>query len=299
MPRICYTPKKFRKLSYAIIEIANGIITEYAAQGFDLTLRQLYYQFVSRDYIPNSQSEYNRLGSIINDARLAGLIDWESIVDRTRELKKRSTWENPPEIIETCAQQYIIDLWQTQEYRPEVWIEKDALAGVIEGICNQLRVPYFSCRGYTSQSEMWQAAKRAIEYGRGGQIPYIIHLGDHDPSGIDMTRDIKERLAVFTKRVGVPVNRIALNMEQVDEYKPPPNPAKFTDSRCKAYVVEYGTESWELDALEPKVLSNLIKKTVLAIQDAKLWSKALRKEATHKKQLKTISKNYQDIIKGL
>src|SRR5579864_7879084 len=103
MPKIAYKEFNFRAPTLAIVKKANEIIAEYAAQGFDLTLRQLYYQFVSRDLIPNTQKDYKNLGSIINDARLAGMIDWETIVDRTRELRSLSHWSDPSEIIAACG----------------------------------------------------------------------------------------------------------------------------------------------------------------------------------------------------
>ena len=266
MPKIQYIRKRFSKSSLNIINQANNIIVEYEEQGFSLTLRQLYYQFVSRDFIANKQTEYKRIGSIVNDARLAGLIDWYSIEDRTRNLEALSHWCNPSDIVQTCINQYRIDKWENQKYWLEVWIEKDALTGIIQDICHKHDVPYFSCRGYTSQSEMWTASQRLLHHAQeNDQIPVIIHLGDHDPSGIDMTRDIMDRLNLFSldfRGEGARVKRIALNMDQVEQYKPSPNPAKTTDSRYQAYIMEYGGDSWELDALEPGVIVGLIDKTI-------------------------------------
>ena len=191
---IKYIEKRFNPSSLAIIEKANEIIEDYSAQGFDLTLRQIYYQFVARDLISNEQKEYKRLGSIISDGRLAGLISWEAIVDRTRHVRSNSHWSGPREIVEGCAAQFRLDGWEGQPNRVEVWIEKDALIGVIENVCRKLDVPFFSCRGYTSQSEMWGASQRLLEHSKvNGQNNIIIHLGDHDPSGIDMTRDLTEQ----------------------------------------------------------------------------------------------------------
>jgi hypothetical protein len=290
--KIEYVKKTFGTASLKLIEIANQIIVEYQAQGFDLTLRQLYYQFVSRDIIANKQSEYKRLGSIINDARLAGMIDWDAIVDRTRELRKNAHWDSPGEIVAACAKQYQVDKWEGQEYRVEVWIEKDALVGVIEKICQKLDVPYFSCRGYTSQSEMHGAAKRLEAWSDDyDQKIVIIHLGDHDPSGKDMSRDIQDRMDLFTNQNRIiEVERIALNMDQVRKYNPPPNPAKLTDSRCAGYIKEFGNKSWELDALDPKVIANLITKTVNKYLDMDLFSKKLTLEEKHKASLLTAAK---------
>ncbi len=294
MPKICYVERKFEPGSLKLVEIANAIIKEYTAQGFDLTLRQLYYQFVARDIIRNKQQEYKRLGSIINDARLAGLIDWNAIVDRTRELRELSHWTSPSEIVNACVRSYRLDKWANQAHRVEVWIEKDALVGVIEGVCQELDVAHFSCRGYTSQSEMWEAAQRLKRYAAadprrkaaGGhlrQTPVIIHLGDHDPSGIDMSRDIEDRLRLFG--CDVEFHRIALNMNQVQKYNPPPNPCKITDSRARGYIDLHGHESWELDALDPKTLAALIRKKVSEYIDEDALEVRVNLEADHKERL--------------
>jgi hypothetical protein len=268
-----YIEKNFRNDTLDIIGQANQIIADYAAQGFSLTLRQLYYQFVARDLIPNTERSYKRLGGIINDGRLAGLIDWNAIEDRTRNLQRNPHWDSPADVIEAARQSYGIDMWANQPKRVEVWIEKEALAGVITRVCNDLDVPYFACRGYVSQSEQWRAGMRCrTNYNRASQDTVVLHLGDHDPSGIDMTRDNQERLSMLAGYRGAPtVERIALNMDQIEEYGPPPNPAKMTDSRFREYVMDYGTESWELDALEPAVIVDLIKEKVLNHRDEGLW----------------------------
>jgi hypothetical protein len=269
MPKITYKKFNFSASSHELIAHCNRIIDDYTEQGFRLTLRQLYYQLVSRDIISNRQTEYKRLGSIVNDARLAGLIDWSSIEDRTRNLERLASWDTPADMVDTCARQFHIDMWEGQKYRPEVWIEKDALVGVIEGVCQEFDVPFLSCRGYTSQSEMWGGAMRLRETKRGKQIPVIFHLGDHDPSGRDMTRDITDRLAMFMG--GTRLERLALNMNQIEQYHPPPNPAKITDSRFAGYMAEFGEESWELDALEPSVIAALIRAAVTRLINDTLW----------------------------
>jgi hypothetical protein len=297
MPKIKYVDKTFQPETLALIKRSNAIIAEYAAQGFVLTLRQLYYQLVSRDVIRNRQSEYKRLGSIVSDARLAGLIDWDSIEDRTRDLRKQPEWDNPAEIVEACAAQFRVDLWRGQKYRPEVWIEKDALVGVIEGVCNELGVPHFSCRGYTSQSEMWVAGQRLRGYVRSKQIPVIFHFGDHDPSGRDMTRDIVDRLELFMG--GLEVKRLALNMDQVSQYNPPPNPAKTTDSRYQAYIAEFGDESWELDALEPAVIAALIRESVTALIETEGWEERQAEAERGRKELASIANNWDTVVDSL
>lgn len=293
--KIRYIDHAFSPASLEVIEQANEIIADYQQQGFRLTLRQLYYQFVARDLIPNTQRSYKRLGSIISDARRAGLIDWEAIEDRTRNLRSLATWEGPAEIVGACATEFRIDRWADQPCRAEVWIEKDALLGVVEGACNEWRVPFFSCRGYTSDSEIWNAARRLAGYVDDGHKVIVFHLGDHDPSGIDMSRDIADRLALFGCDEDVTVNRIALTMEQVEQHRPPPNPAKVTDSRYEAYQEEYGEESWELDALDPTTLAGLIREHVGRIVDARAWAGSAEQEQDHRQGLGAAARRWDDV----
>jgi hypothetical protein len=293
MPRIAYVEKKFSTAHLDLIHTAEGICRDYAAQGYDLTLRQLYYQFVARGFIANKQTEYKRLGSVINDARLAGLLDWNQIVDRTRNLRGLAHWNSPESVIQSAAYGYRTERWADQPYRVEVWIEKDALVGVITGVCQRHDVNYFSCRGYTSQSELWGAAQRLAGYERRGQKTLVVHLGDHDPSGVDMTRDIRDRLALFG--ADTEVHRIALTMDQVDEHRPPPNPAKITDSRATAYIREHGSSSWELDALEPSLLDRLIEDEIFAVRDVDLWDASTQAMDAERALLDAVAERWGEV----
>jgi hypothetical protein len=287
----CYVPKNFRAEAMTLITAANQIIEAHEAEGYSLTLRQLYYQFVAKGLLPNQQDSYNRLGRTISDARLAGLVSWTAIEDRTRNLQGLGFYKSPREVIQRAAAGYRIDLWDDQPWRPEVWVEKEALVGVVEQICNKLRVDFFACRGYNSQSEQWRAGQRFARYTMKGQRPIVFHLGDHDPSGIDMTRDNRERLEMFA---GTPVivQRLALNMPQIEELKPPPNPAKQDDSRFEEYRALYGDQSWELDALPPSFISRLIADAVRKVRDPELWDQALAREAEHQRVLAEMAEEF-------
>jgi hypothetical protein len=295
MPAEAFIDRNFRGSSRIIIDAANAIISDYQQQGFTLTLRQLYYQFVSRDLIANKQSEYKRLGSIVNDARLAGEIDWDAIEDRTRNRSVPPSWSSPQQIMQIVAEQYQEDPWRDQRWSPEVWIEKDALIGVVEPVCNRNRVPYFACRGYTSQSEAYAAGKRFAAARRRGKRPIVLHLGDHDPSGLDMTRDNADRLKMFAGQE-VQVRRMALNMDQIQLYRPPPNPAKDTDIRFEKYQEEHGDESWELDALEPTVIDRLIQDELDTLIHREKWDEAMAAEEERKSVLAAMSDRYDDIV---
>lgn len=280
MAKELYVDKNFKAPALKKIEQINKIVKAYHAKGFDLTLRQVFYQLVATVIIENTERSYKNTGTLINDARLAGLIDWNAIVDRTRNIRQRSHWETPREIIEAVTQQYYKDKWENQETYIEVWVEKDALIGLVQSACHNLDVTCFSCRGFVSQSAMYEAAKRINSKPHQNKI--IFHLGDHDPSGIDMTRDIKERLEMFECEVDI--DRIGLTMAQIEEYQPVPNPAKLTDSRARGYIEKYGVSSWELDALEPEVLTELIRTSIepLIDQDA---LQAIKDEESHERSL--------------
>jgi hypothetical protein len=293
MSRMKYQEIKFAPATLKVIDQVNQIAGDYTRQGYDLTLRQLYYQFVARGLIANKQTEYKRLGDIVNNGRMAGMIDWNYVTDRTRNLQGVGHFRDVADMIAAAAHSHRLNKWDDQPYRVEVWVEKEALAGVVARAANAEDVSYFSCRGYTSQSEMWAAGQRLQSYSRRGQTPCIIHLGDHDPSGIDMTRDIRDRLRTFMG--GCEVKRIALNMDQVERYSPPPNPAKMTDSRFAGYEERFGDESWELDALDPATLDALIRKTIRSVRDDGLYLAALREETEQRAYLKQIQENWDEV----
>lgn len=251
-------------------------MANYASMGYDLSLRQLYYQHVAHHALPNTEASYDMLGKVISDARLAGRLPWEMLVDRGRGVLRNSHWTSPADMVEQDARAFNLDMWRGQPRHVVVMVEKQALEGVLVPVCESLDVPFYSNKGYSSSSALFNTGKGIANKLQTGKDIVIIYLGDHDPSGIDMTRDVEGRIALFAgagywddyrQEVVLSddyhdrfyVNRIALNMPQVEAYSPPPNPAKLTDSRAKKYIREYGPESWELDALAPDVLANLVR----------------------------------------
>lgn len=327
MARILYVPKKFGPASTGIINTANNICAEYQAQGYDLTLRQLYYQFVARGFILNKQSEYKRLGTIVNDARLAGQIDWDYLTDRTRNSVGRNQFSDAVDFIDRATRSWFhTDWWKDQDVHVEVWVEKEALAGVVENTTYDYDVRSLACRGYMSQSEQWAAAQRFLSFVKQGKRIVVIHLGDHDPSGVDMSRDNKDRLRTFLYndmyRAGArdfgttfssiekaarelwgltdgPVfelRRIALNMDQIEEHDPPPNPAKLTDSRATGYIDAYGDESWELDALPPDVLSTLISDEIESCLDLDRFDSSKGTEGAYRQRIGVLLDEHRELL---
>jgi hypothetical protein len=292
-----FIPYQPRAATLAIVDQANAIIDEYLARDLRLSLRQLFYQFVARALLENTFGQYKRLGSIIRAARDGGLIDWDAIEDRTREVHTHSCWDDPSDIIRSAAHSYREDLWSGQLYRPEVWIEKNALIGVIEAVCREFRVPYFATIGNNSQTLQYEAGKRFEGYVDQGLIPVVLHLADHDPNGIDMTRDVRERLALYT-RTDVEVQRLALTMQQVAQYNPPENFAKEADTRFDAYVRQFGTNKcWELDALDPTVIGDLIRSEIEGLIQPRPWQEAHRREARGRRLLDSVATNWTKVEK--
>lgn len=298
--KIKYQDLALRTKAIALIQQVNLIIEEFSAQGYSMSLRQVYYRLVAKGQLVNIQKNYKMLGEVISSGRRAGLIDWDAIVDRTRFLRRPPHWNSPADMLETAASQYREDVWKDQPAYIEVWFEKDALLGIFERACEVRRLPKISCRGYGSDSTWWESAQRIERICGGGAFVFkpaiILHFGDHDPSGLDMTRDIKDRLNMFG--VQPTVKRMALTMAQIKRYNPPPNPAKETDSRFADYADKFGNESWELDALSPDVLVGLVEKEVNKYIDGDAWADSLAHEEKGRKQLLTISHNFNAALKA-
>lgn len=300
MAKIAIREINFKPATLRLIEQVAAIVAEYEAAGYALTLRQTFYQCVTRLIIPNKFTEYKRLGNVITDARYAGLIDWDAISDNQRELAAVPHWADPADMIAAAAHSHRLDKWIGQKNRVEVWVEKDALSSIVGPACRRLDVPYIACKGYMSASEMFVAAERIKGYSDSDQDAIILHFGDHDPSGVDMTRDIETRLTELLEHDdydGPRVIRVALSMRQVRQYSLIENPVKLTDGRAVKYIEKYQTtSSWELDALEPQVLEGLIEDNVLRYRNDDLYAERETLETKERALLKNTSTRWRDVV---
>lgn len=274
--KINFKQQNFSDKSLVIIQKANVILDEYRGKGYSLTLRQLYYQLVARGFIENTVRSYKRIGDVISNARLAGLMDWSMIEDRNRVVVYPSHWRDPAEIIRSAARSFKIDRWENQPCYCEVMVEKDALSGILIPVCMKLDIRFTANKGYSSSSAMYEAGRRFSK--QEGKELHLFYFGDHDPSGIDMTRDITDRVELFSYGSGIEIHRLALNMDQVREWNPPKNPAKETDARFAGYAAEFGHSSWELDAVKPEDLEELVKDAVRELIDEDAWDETVAKE---------------------
>lgn len=284
MAKIQIRETAFKPESLDRIAWMSRIVEEYQKQGLRLTARQLYYQFVARDLIPNTPRSYQNLTTLLTNARYAGLIDWDAIEDRGREPNTPSEWETVADLTESACRAFRLPRWDGQENYVELWVEKQALAGVLEPLASEFHVTLMVNKGYSSASAMFESAKRFARRHRDHEC-VLLYLGDHDPSGEDMVRDIGDRLREFGVR-NLDVRKLALTMTQIRKYNPPPNPAKVTDSRYAAYAAEHGSQSWEVDALPPDVLAKLIRAEFKKLIDTSKLTEIKERESTLRERLR-------------
>ena len=292
--KIAYRKIKMGKANKVRLALINEIIEDYQAQGYVLTLRQLYYQLVSRDVIPNQQKEYTRLSLLLKEGRMSGVVDWDAIEDRLRKPSSPSAWNSPADLLKAAIAQYAKPRQNGQDTYVEVWVEKDALSGVLSRVTRKYHVPILVCRGYSSASAMHDSYQRFKSAYERDQNVVILYVGDFDPSGEDMVRDIEDRVLEFADGEGVPIDfkidKIALTMKQIRQYKPPPNPAKVSDPRAKDYIARHGDKSWEVDALKPEVLHELVESNIINLIDLSKYNAILEDEIKDKKKLNSLTK---------
>lgn len=275
--------KRLTKKRSALIESIDEIVNEYAEKGMRITVRQVYYQCVARKILDNNKRQYEKISDLIADGRLAGLLDWEMIEDRSRYKRENVHWDSPQQIIKTAAEQYRIDLRTTQPCYVEAWIEKDSLVSILEKTCSNLDVPCFSCRGFPSITALYEAAERF----RDKDNAIILYAGDHDTSGLKIPQVIKERLELF--EVNVQLQRIGLTLEQIQEFNLPPFPAKEKDNNFREYYQTTGlTQAWELDALPPDKLSELFENAIAKFTDFTELKRLREKENGDKSYFKNL-----------
>jgi hypothetical protein len=224
------------------------VAAEVLAAGHPMTVRQVYYQLVSRQVIENTRTQYQAVTNMLVAARCDGTIPWAWIEDRIRRPRQVSMWSGLPDFAETVRCAYRRDTWASQPGYLEVWLEKDALSGIFEEALRPYGVTLCVGRGYDGWISINLAAQR---YGAGEGVT-VLYFGDFDPSGEDMVRSLRERLASLGSRPDIA--KCALTLEDVSRYSVPPDFTKTTDTRRKAFVTRYGDLAVELDALPPDVL---------------------------------------------
>ena len=285
-----FRSKRFNSKSRYLLGKCLIILNEYEQKNIKVTLRQLYYQLVARGIIPNYDKEYKKISGLLTDARYCGIADWDAIEDRIRIPYRHSQFENILDLVETAKYSYRLDRWEDQEYYVEFFTEKDALSSVLQPICDSWHIYLNVNRGYSSATAYYDVSKRFLE--QNGKKCIVLYFGDHDASGLDMIRDIRERLSEFG--CSIDVIPIALTMDQVRKYNPPPNPAKLTDPRAKWYISNFGRTSWEVDALPPDVMIDLVNSKIKEFVDIEKMNKIKKQEIDDMKELEDFAENLGD-----
>lgn len=260
---------KFPYTKEELVIKVNEILSEYDTS---LTLRQIYYRLVSIGLM-NAQKVYKNLSDKLARARENGLIPWSRIIDTKRHLEVRNQWIDVADFYGWVKDAYARDLQQSQPRHIEVWCEK---AVAIQHIMDKYGISLLAGGGYRSASALYEAAKR---FKRVGKPITVLYLGDFDPSGLDIERDIEEKLLdIFG--IATDVVRVLLNFKDITEYNLLPSPVKKTDPRTLAYIDRFGFENaYELDALPPKVIEQKLETEIRKVMDLSKYEEELEKEA--------------------
>jgi hypothetical protein len=242
--------KRRRRTKAEMMEIREAI---YIALDTDhpQTIRQLFYRLTVEGVIAKTEAEYKTVVRLTGEMRRAGLLPFEWIADSTRWMRKPRTFDSLEAALQITAQTYRRSLWAESSDYVEIWIEKEALAGVVVDVTNEFDVPLMVTRGYPSLSFVQSAAEAM---NARSQFTYVYYLGDHDPSGVDISRKLEEDLHEFTFGISE-FERIAVTPAQIEAWQLPSRPTKTTDTRAK----RFRGESVELDAIPAPELRELVR----------------------------------------
>lgn len=285
----------FRSKNSRLAERATEILTAEKP----MTLRQLYYRCLSAGLLTNAQKEYKRLGAVMTRLREDGHVPLTWIVDHVRATLKPSSWSGLADFGETVRGCYRKDFWESLDHHVEVFVEKDAIAGTIQPITSEYDVALRVCRGYSSLSfvgeisRLWKAIKKPI---------FAYYLGDFDPSGFDLERDLKEKLEKFSYRSCIDAfadhdeidgasfrwERLAVQHEDFAAHDLIALPVKRRDMRAAGFLRNHGEQCAEVDALPPGELRSRIKGAILSHVEKERWNRLQAVEEAEKDSLAEI-----------
>jgi hypothetical protein len=234
-----------------------------------ITLRGLFYRLVSSGHLNNTQKEYKRLGRTMTSAREGGDVPFAWIVDHVRSTLKPSSWSGLEDFGETVCRAYRKDLWSQMPHHIEIFVEKDAIAGTIQPVTHEYDVALQVCRGYASLSFVGEIAH---VWGRVKKPIHAYYLGDFDPSGFDIERDLREKLSHYSGR-GFGWERLAIQPEDFTRHDLIALPVKASDNRAKGFQDKYGDQCAEVDALPPTELRQRVQDAIESHIDQDRWER--------------------------
>ena len=266
------------------------LILDWAEQNHPVTVRQIFYRLSTLDAVPKTENGYKMIGRLCTKMRRAGEIDFDWFADNTRWMRKPRTYNSIQDALSYTAETYRRALWQNQAGLVEIWLEKEALAGVVHEVTEKWDVPLMVVRGYPSLSFLHTAAKEIIRATQKGKISHIFYLGDYDPSGLDIYRAIVEDLNGFAPDAQMTMQRMAVTQEQIREWDLPSRPTKKTDSRAKGFT----GESVELDAITPDNLRQIVSECIESVVDSDALEKTLHIEQLERESIPNLLESLSD-----
>jgi hypothetical protein len=253
-----YQPRSIKqtRATAAEVEARREALLDIIEAGRPMTVRQVFYQATVRGLVEKAESGYGKVKTDLAIMRRDGSLSYDWLADNTRWQRKPRTFSSVEEALRDTAAFYRKSLWTDATSYVEIWLEKDALSGVVYPVTSMYDVPLMVARGYASLSFLYSAA----EYISTLDVPtYIYHLGDFDPSGVNAGEKIEETLREMAPGADIVFERIAVTEEQITDWDLPTRPTKASDTRAKAFG---STLSVELDAIEPNQLRALVQEAI-------------------------------------
>jgi hypothetical protein len=261
------------------VESIRASLYEVLAADHPMTVRQVFYRLVSQGAIAKTETEYKATaGRLLTEMRVSGEIPFAWIADNTRWQRKPQTYGSLEQALQRTAETYRRSLWDELPVYVEVWLEKDALAGVLYQVTAAWDVPLMVTRGYPSLSFMHGAAEYIRECGKPTHIYYV---GDHDPSGVDIPRNVEARLREFAPLAEIHFKRVAVTSAQITHWGLPTRPTKATDSRS----ARFAGESVEVDAIPAQQLRALVERCITQHVDGATLEALRESEAAERETL--------------
>lgn len=281
------SPTKSKRRTKAQMQEVRDAIIDVVAEQYPMTVRQVFYQLVSRGVIEKTENEYKTtVCRLLGELRRDGSIPYHWIADNTRWQRKPDTYSGLGQMLRYSQQFYRRSVWDDQDCYVEVWLEKEALAGVLVDVTAEWDVPLMVTRGYPSISYVHEAA---LAIRAQGKPAYLYYFGDRDPSGVDIDRFVEEQIREIAPEVELYFERIAVNPYQIELYNLPTRPTKKTDSRAK----KFKGESVEVDAIPPDTLRDLCRQCIVAHIDYDAYKRMQAVEEAERDTLATIIANME------
>jgi hypothetical protein len=271
-----------------LIDAAVGILTAESP----MTIRQLFYRLVSKGLIPNDRKHYQLVSRVMTKARDDERCSFDHIVDRSRPAYSPNVWEDASGYAEAVKRGYRKDYWATQPNHVEIWVEKDAIIGSIEPTTDELGVTIRVGRGFLSTTKAHDIAERFTVIDKPITVFY---LGDHDPSGQDIERDLYQRILSYDSGY-FDLQRLAIHKEDISKFDLPPLRIKDGDMRAAKFRAQHGEECVELDALPPDELRRRVREAVEDLQDRELWKRAIAVETVELASIKDATRMWKTTV---